>query len=180
MKVLYSKKSKKKHLNKKFLKNYWRNLFNEDYVEKLVSKKEEKALTKEASRLKNVKMKGLLKRKKDGFVYVQIPNTFINSFFSLLNEEGAEKPPYETTGAHISVIKSEESDKLEKIQEIGEEIEFSLGKVYSTNPEGWEEMERVWFVQIESKRLEHIRQKYGLSKKLNGHEFHITFAVKKK
>jgi len=40
-------------------------------------------------------------------------------------------------------------------------------------------MSRVWFLEVECKELEKLRKSYGLTNKLNGHEFHITVAIRK-
>lgn len=142
-------------------------------------------LLKIGGRLKTVPLYGKLKQANDGYVYVDVSNNFINGIFPLIRDPDAEKPPYfeakyQKVGAHISVIKSEEAEMLEDIEEIGEEFAFKLGPLKSTEPEGWDDMDRVWFIQLEAPELEQLRKKYGLSKKLNGHEFHITVAVKRK
>jgi len=148
---------------------------------------ESMTLTKIAkSRLRSVPLTGTLKQTKDGFVYLKIPNNVINGLFACIDEEDIQKPPYnigkyKSIGAHISVMHSDElKEKDTEINEIGEHISFKLGKFYSTKPEGWAEMERVWFVTVESPELERLRKKYKLTKKLNGHEFHLTCAVRRK
>jgi len=148
---------------------------------------ESMTLTKMAkSRLRSVPLTGTLKQTKDGFVYLKIPNNVINGLFACIDEEDIQKPPYnigkyKNTGAHISVMYSDElKEKNTEIKEIGENISFKLGKFYSTNPEGWAEMERVWFVTVESPELERLRKKYKLTKKLDSHEFHLTCAIRKK
>lgn len=140
---------------------------------------------KQGGRLSKVPLYGTLKQASDGYVYLDVSNNFINGIFPLIKEDNIEKPPYFTgkyqrIGAHISVFRSEETDMLEDIEEIGEDFSFELGALKATNPEGWDEMERVWFVQVESKELCQLRRKYGLPQKLNGHEFHITVAVRRK
>jgi DNA-binding PadR family transcriptional regulator len=75
---------------------------------------------------------------------------------------------------------AEMKEKDAEITELGEEFNFKLGKFYSIEPKGWKEMERVWFVSIDSPDLEKLREKYGLTKKLNENEFHFTCAVRKK
>lgn len=136
-------------------------------------------------RLETVPLFGVLKQASDGYVYVDVSNNFIHGIFPLIKEKDIEKPPYfeskyQRVGAHISVMKSEEVEEIEEIEEIGEEFTFKLGGLKSVEPEGWDDVERVWFIQVESPELEQLRKKYGFSKKLNGHEFHITVAVKKK
>ena len=135
---------------------------------------------------KDVKFKGTLKQNKDNFVYLDVSNDLINGFYRSM-EESAQKTPYDkksfnNVGAHISVIGTDEFNESEisDIKEIGNDFSFQLKDVKSVNPSSWGEMERVWFIEVESTELEELRKKYGLSKKLDGHEFHITFAVKEK
>ena len=139
------------------------------------------------AKLKEIEMFGVLKQAKDGFVYLDISNDIINGLFSILNSDDKEKPPYNlksfnTVGAHVSVIGTDEynDNEIGKIEELGEEVIFKPDKFYQVNPEGWEEMEKVYFLSVKSPRLEEIRKKYGLIKKQNDNEFHITFAVERK
>ena len=139
-----------------------------------------------ASRLISVPLKGTLKQTDEGFVYLNISNDVVHGLFKLIDEEGIEEPPYDRgkykkIGAHISVINGDEiKDKDLDIKEIGEEFNFELGEFYSTKPDSWKEMERVWFVSVISPELEKLRESYGLSKKINSHEFHFTCAVRRK
>ena len=141
---------------------------------------------KTADRKKEVKLFGKLKQSPDGFTYLKVSNNIINGFFMSIKEEGAEKPPYDTkamnnTGAHATVFYSDEvKEKKLDIKEIGQEFSFKVGKMYSVNPDGWKEMERVWFLEIFSPELENLRKKYGLSKLVGGHQYHLTIAVQKK
>lgn len=190
MKRIFSKKSKNKNNKSKLLKKYWNLVFPSEYVSKMVSfsnndiKKghfvDKLNIDKFSSVLKDVALYGRLKKNKDGFVYLDVPDDIIDVFYKMLDEKNKEKPPYDKTGAHISVMYSDESENIEKIEEIGSKFNFRMKDVYFVNPEGWDEMDRVWFIQVDSQALENLRRKYGLSKKLNGHEFHITFAVRKK
>ena len=107
----------------------------------------------------------------------------MEGLFQLIDEDGLEKPPYHrkkynSIGTHISVMTEEETKDL-TIKEVGREFNFALGDLKSTNPEGWDEMETVFFVNIHSEDLQKLRAKYNLPKKLDGHEFHITVAVEK-
>jgi len=139
------------------------------------------------SRLISVPLKGTLEQTNDGFVYLNLSNDVIHGLFTLIDEEGIEKPPYDKgkyngLGAHISVMNQDEFKEETKIKEIGREFSFKLGKFYSTEPEGWDEMERVWFVSVISPELEKLRKKYGLPQTYKGlnHDFHFTCAIKKK
>ena len=128
---------------------------------------------------KTVPIKGKLSLKKgDGdFLMVEIPQDFLDSVFEAIKKKGMQKPEYR---AHVSVMNSTELDGI-KIEEIGEEILLNLGPIVSVDPEGWDEMDKVWFIECDAPRLKEIRKKYGLTPLMNGdHEFHITIAVKPK
>jgi len=139
------------------------------------------------SRLVSVPLKGILKQTDDGFVYLDISNNVINGFFTLIDEEEISKPPYDLgkyngLGAHISVMSQDEFDEPTDITEVGKEFQFKLDKMHSTEPDGWDGVERVWFLVVKSPELEKLRKKYKLPKTYQGkgHDFHITVAIKKK
>ena len=129
-------------------------------------------------------MIGQLKQSEDSFVYVNVPDDFINSMFFLVNDPDATKPPYfdkgvNFIGARISVIGTEEIKKNNiQFKEMGKQIRYSIKGLFHVNPKDWREMSRVWFVEVESQDLEDLRRSYGLCNKLNGHSFHITIATK--
>ena len=184
MKIIVSKKAKKK--KDSYERDYWKTVYPDGYAEKLVSEEELEKL-KIASRKKQVPLIGTLKKTHDNFVYLDISNDIINGLCSMLSDDAAEKPPYNNkgfnnVGAHISVISSNEYDdkEIDSIKELGEEFEFKTGEVYSVNPDGWKEMQEVWFMDVDSPALEKLRQKYNLPKLMDGHNFHISFAVKRK
>jgi len=189
MKIIFSKKNKKKGKketkNKKFLKRYWTVLEPKSYVELMVAQAIKEQIKKASKLNKEVELFGTLKQQEDGFVYVKIDDNFIDGIFPLLADADIKKPPYfdkDGIGAHISAItKDEIEDKeIKEIKEIGKEIPFTFKEVYSTNPQGWDEMSRVWFVAVDIPELVKIRKKYGLPETYEnkGHEFHITVAVR--
>ena len=187
MKIIISEKAKKKKKDKKFIENYWKTIYPDEYVDVLVNEDEFFEKLKTASRKKQSTFVGTLKKTKDNFVYLDISNNIINGLYSMLPDEDAEKPPYNnkgfnSVGAHISVIGTDEykSARIEKIDEIGKEFAFKSGKIYSVNPDGWDDMSEVWFMDVESKELEELRKKYKLPRLIDNHNFHISFAVKRK
>lgn len=188
MKVITSKLKKKE---KKRLRKYWRLLEPKKYVEKMVKDYADCSfgeIIKVAykSKLKPVKLKGTLKQQKNGWCYINVSNDVIHGLFSLIDEEGIEKPPYfdkDGVGAHVSAISDEELEGKDiKIEEIGEEINFELGEMFSTKPEGWKEMEKVYFVEVNCPRMKEIRKKYKLPATYKGlnHPWHCTVACKPK
>jgi len=140
---------------------------------------------KKSEKLKDVELKGKLRQTPDGFVYLDLPEDIVDGLFAIIDKDGISKPPYNqkkynSVGTHVSVIYGDEvEDNDLDIKEVGKEFNFSLGEFKSTNPEGWDGVKKVYFVQIYSEELEKLRAKYDLSKKLNGHEFHITIAIEK-
>jgi len=140
---------------------------------------------KKAQKLKEVQLKGKLKMTDDGFVYLEINDDLIKGLLPMIDEDDVKKPPYEqkqynSVGTHVSVMYGDEvNDNDLKIQEVGNEYNFKLGDFKSVNPKGWDEMKKVYFLQIHSEELEKLRKKYDLPAKLNGHEFHITIGVEK-
>jgi len=138
---------------------------------------------KKAEKLQNVSLTGKLQQAPNGFVYLDLNDKLMEGLYSLIDEDGLLKPPYHQkkyneVGTHVSVMYEDETEGLD-IKEVGKEFNFELGDFKKTNPEGWDEMKNVYFIQINSEELEDLRKKYDLSKKLNGHEFHVTIAVEK-
>jgi len=126
-----------------------------------------------------VPLNGRLSLQKGGgdFLMVEIPQEFLDQVYEAIQEDGMQKPDYR---AHVSVMSGDEMNDIE-VEEVGEDITLELGPIMSVNPEGWDEMDRVWFIECEAPRLKEIRQKYGLTPLVHGnHEFHITVAVKPK
>ena len=191
MKKIYSKKAKdkKKNKDKKVLKRYWGILYPEEYSSLLVQfdTKPVKIAFKKFVKLsdrKQEKIKGRLMQTEDGFLYVDLPDQLLDAFTAMIDDPKAKKPPYHTkkmnnVGAHVSVAyKDEMKDK--EIKELGDEFYCGIKGFVSLDPEGWNEMDRVWFLELDAPDLKKLRKSYGLSEKLNGHEFHATVAIRKK
>lgn len=126
----------------------------------------------------NVPMLGKLKAGTPGkYAVLKVPQEFVDRVYDAIYEDGMEKPEYD---AHISVMDKDEMAQLNlPLSEHNKEFEFTLHGIESCNPEGWDEMEKVWFIQCKSPQLEKLRTQYGFTPLMNGdHEFHITVAVK--
>ena len=146
-----------------------------------------KIILSDNTRKRMVDLKGVLKKTPDNFVYINIPNNIVNGLVLLLDSEEVEKPPYDLksfnrVGAHISIIGIDEYEDhdLGEIKEIGQEFNFRFKGLRKVDPEGWDEMSQVYFIEVESPELEKLRKRYGLSKLIDGHQFHITVGVEKK
>lgn len=126
----------------------------------------------------NLSIEGILIVKSDGFGYLKVDDEYIHSLFPLLELEtdGFEKPPYfrtsEAPGAHISVFYVDENIIPD---EVGRNFRFELKQIVIVKPS----KETSYAVlQVTSPELEKLREKYGLSSKLFGHEYHISLAKK--
>lgn len=191
MKIILSDKAKKKNKNKNknILKNYFSILYPEDYASLLVQfqTKPVKVSFKKLAKLsdkKKEKIKGRLMQTDDGFLYLDLPDSLIDAFVAMIDDPRAKKPPYNTkkmnnVGAHVSVAYKDEMEGKE-VKEIGEDFYCGIKGFVSLDPEGWNEMDRVWFLELDAPDLKKLRKSYGLSEKLNGHEFHVTVCIRKK
>jgi len=181
-------KRRKKDLAK--VKLYWSNLEPDDYAKDMTADYSYRAasfaigLKKFASDAKDVVFTGKLKQTSDGFVFVDIPNSIFDGFIPLLSE--AERPPkdekHEDIGAHITVIKKKEiSENDIDFQDSGKNIEYKVrGLEEVEDPDGWDEMKKVWFLKVDAPELEDIRKSYGLPARIKNHDFHITIGVQKR
>lgn len=130
---------------------------------------------------KNLPLQGVLRQAPSGFVYLDVDDAYIFELIPYIAGEMIDIPPYfdDGVGAHITVITQEElfAKELFRIDELGEEITFSISDVYMAQPETWNEVEHIWALGVSAPRIEAIRQKYNLPAKVKAHEFHITFAL---
>lgn len=126
----------------------------------------------------NFLMEGQLVVKSDGFGYIKVDDDYIHVLFPMLGleEEGFKKPPYfrrsEAPGAHISVFYENEHIIPE---EVGQYFSFELKQIVIVKPSRGTSYA---VLQVESPELERLREKYGLSSKRFGHEYHISLAKK--
>ena len=121
---------------------------------------------------------------KSGWLLLSVPNALARGAFDALNEPGVELPP--DFNAHISVIRPEELAEKgltqDSITERGHDFRYTLGPVRTVSPHGWDEISKVWYIEVNSPDLEKVRKSYGLSPLPNSNQFkfHITFATRKK
>ena len=181
-----SAKLKKK--TKKKLVRYWSLLEPKSYAKKMVAVGSSIFEKTAGNKLSPVTLKAKLRRNKAGFHYLDIPDDVVHGLYKLIDEEGIEKPPYfgkgdRKVGAHVSVISDDELKEfgIDKIKEVGQEFSFELGDMFSVKPDGWKEMERVWFVSVDSDELKELRKRYGLPATYQAEkkQWHCTIAVRK-
>lgn len=131
---------------------------------------------------------GRLYVSKSGWGLLSVPNNLVYGLFDAMNEPGIDLPPASDHGklklnAHISVFSKEEIEKIgsDNLNERGHSFAYNIGRIKEVKPAGWSEMEKVWFVEVDSPELEDLRASYGLSRlpKKGKHQFHISAAVRK-
>lgn len=126
----------------------------------------------------NLPKVGQLIVKSDGFGYLKVDDQYIHTLFPMLglSEDGYVEPPYfrtkEAPGAHISVFYVNENIAPE---EMGQFFHFELKQIVIVKPS---KDTSYAVLQVESPELEKLREKYGLSPKLHGHDYHISLAKK--
>jgi len=170
------------------LTQYWSNMYPTDYAKDMTRDylAFSNGLIKMANDAVDVVFSGELRQTEDGFVFVDVPDSVFEGLLPLLGEN-AERPPknekhYNDIGAHITVMKrSEVEDNNIKFKHVGKKVSYQMKGVKKVeNPDGWDSMESVWFISIESPDLQNIRRMYGLSPTIKDHDFHITLGVKRR
>lgn len=136
---------------------------------------------------KSYGLSGRLYLSKSGWLLLSVPNALMRGLFDSLDEPGAELPYHEdgSLNAHISVVRPEELETIggpNVVTERGHTFHYTLGPLKTVRPAGWDEMSRVWFVEVDSPELRSLRRSYGLSPLPNDNkfQFHITVAVRRK
>lgn len=133
-------------------------------------------------------LSGRLYLSNSGWLLLTVPNALVRGTFSAMTEPGIELPPSGDDGvlnAHISIMKPEEIASIggpDKITERGKQFTYTLGRIYSVEPETWSEMRKVWYVKVHSPALQELRRSYGLTSLPNEgkYDFHITVAALRK
>jgi len=119
---------------------------------------------------------------------LSVPNALVRGVFQAMSEPGVELPPQSDGGlnAHISVMRPEEIELLGGPKALkadrGKQFAYTIRRLESVNPAGWEEMSRCWMLRVHSPALQDLRRSYGLTPKPkdNKFDFHITVAVRRK
>ena len=127
--------------------------------------------------LKNLSFFGTLKQKKDKSVYLDFDAQYIDLIFSSFIDKKIKKPEQKILIEAISK-KEMEIHEVGKIRELKEKFQFRIKGLYSIKPELNHSLERIWFLEIESKDLEEFRYKHHLSPKKGGHNLYITIGIK--
>ena len=150
---------------------------------KSTPRKEAKELELLAYANQHIPQTGTVQVNDQGFIYLDISNAYIHDLIALLDIPGVIPPPYfgplYAAGAHITIATTFENHPPLPPEMLSKEISFSLKECFVVAPQNWTEVELLWFISVEALELSHIRTALNLSPKLNGHDFHITFGVKK-
>lgn len=140
----------------------------------------------------NHPLAGRLYVAKSGWLLLSVPNALIRGVYDAMTVPGAELPragalnvpgvPSDLLNAHISVMNADEVKKIgaDNINERGHMFGYSLGHLKEITPRNIAGISKVWALQVSAPSLAAIRKSYGLEPLLNGHQFHITVAVRRK
>jgi len=134
------------------------------------------------------RMSGQLKFSSSGWALLDVPNFFVRSIFSSMDEPGISLPVSGEFGngklnAHISVMNPEEvkaaGGKDNVRSHDGRSFRYQLGPMKVVTPMKSKEWRRVWYITVRSPELEEFRKSFGLSARPNKNQFdfHITVAV---
>jgi len=128
--------------------------------------------------------KGILKQKDNGYLYVEVSRDFIAEALPLIEAQGKLVPPRHYTskkgiGAHISVMYENEQimNEIWEIKELGQEFTFTVMELRTVKLNTDNKMKKLWLLAVAAPELEKLRESYGLSSMLKGHDFHITIGT---
>jgi hypothetical protein len=124
---------------------------------------------------------GVLKQKENGYLYLDVTNEFISEIIPLIECEGRLVPPRHYTskkgiGAHISVMYENEriDHEIWNVRELGHTYSFNVKELRTVKITRDGRMKKLWLLALEAPTLERLRENYGLSNKIKGHDMHIT------
>ena len=139
---------------------------------------------------------GILRQNHEGFVYLELPDTFITDLCPLISDQECETVPLyegiaklaleakylEPSPAHIPVILSHEWTQKKgwgEIKGLENNFSFEITRLCSLRPRCWPGVEMVYYLSLKSSELEKFRERCLLPSRIRGHEFHIAIAYKK-
>ena len=131
------------------------------------------------------KLGGRLYLSRNGWLLLKVPNALLQGAFDALHAPGAELPakPDGALNAHISVMRPEEVAKIgeNKLTERGHTFYYTLGPIKEITPLSWDDVSKVWVIEVDSPDLKDLRKSYGLSPlPHDDHQFHITIGIRRK
>ncbi len=131
-----------------------------------------------------LELKGVLKQKDNGYLYIDVSNDFIAKTLPLIEAPGKIAPPRHYAckkgiGAHISVMYENEqiTNEIWEIKELGQEFTFTVKELRTVKLNNHNKVRKLWLIAISSPELEKLRESYGLSSLLKDRDFHITIGT---
>lgn len=113
---------------------------------------------------------GTIEQTNGGVTYLKVSDGYIRELFQQIQAPGYQLPEV----AKISVINEQEAKNIAKLQELGQTINFKPLGFYTVVEDDLE----YFMLAVDAPELSSIRQKYGLSEKLENHAFKITIGVR--
>lgn len=125
------------------------------------------------------------------WVYVEVHKGLVDSALDSLKSQGVEcerSPDH----PHITLLRSKDASELystygptqwKGAAKDGKPVKFALSRIVNLIPAGWDDVDRVWFLEVESPDLQAYRRELGLpglpKGDKTGHDmrFHISFAI---
>lgn len=134
-------------------------------------------------KVSQIAQKGVLKQKSNGYLYVSVSRDFISEGIPLIEAVSKILPSFDYTnkngiGPHISVIyETEMTNGIWKINELNKEFNFSIIELRTVPLKQDKSIKKLWLLAVAAPELERLRESYGLSAKLKGHDYHITIGT---
>lgn len=123
-----------------------------------------------------------LKQNDQGFVYLDVPDEKLFSLNKLYKDLGMELPPYfgsGRAGAHISVMSKDELPNGMRLrsEDIGKVYTCHITHMDAVQNQGSKGSQKVYFLGTRCSKLESLRKNYGLTPRIEDHDFHLTFGI---
>jgi len=118
-----------------------------------------------------LKNKGTIQQAANGGTYLKISDQYIYDLIRQVKKQGFELP---NSGALIDFIAADEAIDLNHMAELGATVEFQPLGFYTIVQDDQE----FFMLAVEAPILSSLRQKYGLSEKLEDHEFKLVVGVR--
>lgn len=119
------------------------------------------------SKLQN---RGIIEQTDGGIAYLKVPENYINELYKQIRIPGYELPQQ----AKMCIINESEAKSIAALQELGQTVKFKPLGFYTIVVDNQE----FFMLAIDAPELSAIRQKYGLTEKLEDHAFGLTIGVR--
>lgn len=119
----------------------------------------------------NLQNLGIIEQTANGVAYLKVPDNYINELYQQIHIPGYELPQQ----TQIFIFNENEAKGIATLQELGQTVPFKPLGFYTVVVDNQE----FFMLAIDSPELSGIRQKYGLTEKLEDHAFSITIGVRK-